>query len=66
MPSIAAMLGRRFWWPVNVPSRPPRAGRRPVTPHEETVDAEATGPLRTAGQRSSIGTNATYERSLRR
>ena len=24
MPSIAAMLGRWFWWPMNVASRPPR------------------------------------------
>jgi RND superfamily putative drug exporter len=24
MPSVAAMLGRWFWWPLNVRSRPPR------------------------------------------
>lgn len=29
MPSVAAMLGRWFWWPLNVPTRPPRTARPP-------------------------------------
>ena len=28
-PSIAALLGRWFWWPLNVRSRPARVGHRP-------------------------------------
>jgi RND superfamily putative drug exporter len=31
-PSIAALLGRWFWWPIRVRSRPPRVPRRPVEP----------------------------------
>lgn len=31
-PSIAALLGRWFWWPIRVRSRPPRAVSRPVAP----------------------------------
>src|SRR5580693_4822685 len=31
MPSIAALLGRWFWWPMNVPSRPPRIRRQTAT-----------------------------------
>jgi RND superfamily putative drug exporter len=59
MPSIAAMLGRWFWWPMNVASRPPRI--RPAAPvAPEPADADATGPLATAGNA------ARYERSLRR
>ncbi|RFZ45900.1 Membrane transport protein mmpL8 [Mycobacterium marinum] len=31
-PSIAALLGRWFWWPLNIRSRPPRLTRqRPLT-----------------------------------
>src|SRR6202042_2878640 len=57
MPSIAAMLGRWFWWPMNVASRPPRI-RRPTTP--APADADATGPLTTPGDA------ARYERALHR
>jgi RND superfamily putative drug exporter len=32
MPSVAAMLGRWFWWPLNVRSRPPRTKPQPVSP----------------------------------
>jgi RND superfamily putative drug exporter len=32
MPSVAAMLGRWFWWPLNVRSRPPRSTPQPVPP----------------------------------
>ncbi|OBG40023.1 RND family transporter [Mycobacterium sp. E3198] len=31
-PSIAALLGRWFWWPIRVRSRPPRPVSRPVAP----------------------------------
>ena len=30
MPSVAAMLGRWFWWPLNVRSRPARVTQQPV------------------------------------
>jgi RND superfamily putative drug exporter len=33
MPSAAALLGRWFWWPMRVRTRPPRA-RHPVAPAE--------------------------------
>ncbi|WP_292974949.1 RND family transporter [Mycobacterium sp.] len=56
MPSIATLLGRWFWWPMNVASRPPRIRRRPVT----SDDPDATGPL-PAG-----GTHAAYEGAVRR
>jgi RND superfamily putative drug exporter len=56
MPSIATMLGRWFWWPMNVASRPPRIRQRPAAP-APTDDADATGPLTTAGR---------YERASRR
>jgi RND superfamily putative drug exporter len=32
MPSVAALLGRWFWWPLNVRSRPPRIKPQPVSP----------------------------------
>jgi putative drug exporter of the RND superfamily len=32
MPSVAAMLGRWFWWPLNVRSHPPRIKPQPVSP----------------------------------
>jgi RND superfamily putative drug exporter len=69
MPSIAAMLGRWFWWPMNVASRPPRIPRRSAAPApvgRPPEDADATGPLPTPGHRSAHGTNALYERALRR
>ena len=31
MPSVAAMLGRWFWWPLNVRSRPARVRQKPVS-----------------------------------
>jgi RND superfamily putative drug exporter len=55
MPSIAAMLGRWFWWPTNVQSRPPRIRRRAAVPepaHEEQADTDVTGPLATIGHGS--------------
>jgi RND superfamily putative drug exporter len=42
MPSAAALLGRWFWWPVNVRSRPLRAERRAgpdgFSPEDSSVD----------------------------
>jgi len=32
-PAIAALLGRWFWWPMRVRSRPPRIPAQPVEPH---------------------------------
>ncbi|WP_434084839.1 RND family transporter [Mycobacterium malmoense] len=32
-PSIAALLGRWFWWPMRVRSRPARVPAQPVEPH---------------------------------
>jgi RND superfamily putative drug exporter len=52
MPSIAAMLGRWFWWPTNVQSRPPRTRRQPAAPEpmrEQQTEAAVTAPLTTAG-----------------
>ena len=34
-PSIAALLGRWFWWPMRVRSRPPRTPAAPVEPHPD-------------------------------
>jgi RND superfamily putative drug exporter len=34
-PSIAALLGRWFWWPLRVRSRPPRPQAAPVAPHPD-------------------------------
>ncbi|CAM4312970.1 Membrane transport protein mmpL8 [Mycobacterium basiliense] len=43
-PSIAALLGRWFWWPIRVRSRP---GRAPVTPaHTGTADLALAGRSR--------------------
>ncbi len=59
MPSIAAMLGRWFWWPMNVPARPPRTGRRPVAPApRQPAGSDVTAPLATYGLE--------HERSLHR
>ena len=33
-PSIAALLGRWFWWPMRVRSRPARVSSQPVEPHQ--------------------------------
>jgi RND superfamily putative drug exporter len=44
MPSVAALLGRWFWWPMNVYRRPARVGAQPVAREigsevpEETAD----------------------------
>jgi RND superfamily putative drug exporter len=34
-PSIAALLGRWFWWPMRVRSRPPRPAAAPVEPEPD-------------------------------
>jgi RND superfamily putative drug exporter len=55
MPSIAAMLGRWFWWPMNVASRPPRIRHRPAPVSGEPADVDPTGPLSTGGDASGRG-----------
>jgi RND superfamily putative drug exporter len=55
MPSIAAMLGRWFWWPTNVQSRPPRTRRRAAVPEpaaRERAGTDVTAPLATVGHGS--------------
>jgi len=50
MPSIAAMLGRWFWWPLNVASRPPRTGQRPGSAEPgHPAEAAVTAPLTADG-----------------
>ncbi len=72
-PSIAALLGRWFWWPMNVPSRPPRVRTRRGSSnpaHVDQADTAVTGPLRTAGNGAapgngtSNGNGATYRHAL--
>jgi putative drug exporter of the RND superfamily len=58
MPSIAAMLGRWFWWPMNVPSRPPRIRRQSDTvdtAHEQPAESDVTAPLATVGNGTAYG-----------
>jgi putative drug exporter of the RND superfamily len=53
-PSIAALLGRWFWWPLNVRSRPARTSQRPGPPdpgHENLAETDVTAPLMAAGHR---------------
>ena len=46
MPSIAALLGRWFWWPMNVATRPPRyRPRSAASTGTGRTDADATGPV---------------------
>ena len=42
MPSAAALLGRWFWWPTNVRSRPPRARHRAAPGERADGDAVTT------------------------
>jgi RND superfamily putative drug exporter len=59
MPSAAALLGRWFWWPTNVRTRPPRNRHRPVPDRQAggqnagADDAPAAG----AGQTPTNGRN---------
>ena len=39
MPSVAALLGRWFWWPLNVRSRPARVRQQPVSRDHGLGDA---------------------------
>jgi RND superfamily putative drug exporter len=58
MPSIAALLGRWFWWPMNVPSRPPRIRRQSDTvdaAHEQPAETDVTAPLATGGNGTAYG-----------
>jgi RND superfamily putative drug exporter len=63
MPSTAALLGRWFWWPMNVPSRPPRISRQTATAgaaHEQPVQTDVTAPLAT------VGNGTRHKRALHR
>jgi len=42
-PSIAALLGRWFWWPLNVRSRPARGRYRPASSDPERAAAAVNG-----------------------
>jgi len=47
-PSIAALLGRWFWWPMNVRSRPARANGQRLSGDagfEDVAETEVTAPL---------------------
>ena len=47
-PSIAALLGRWFWWPMNVRSRPVRASTQRLSGDagfEDVAETEVTAPL---------------------
>jgi putative drug exporter of the RND superfamily len=47
-PSIAALLGRWFWWPMNVRSRPTRANAQRLSGDagfEDVAETEVTAPL---------------------
>jgi putative drug exporter of the RND superfamily len=41
-PSIAALLGRWFWWPMNVRPRPGRGGDKPLSRHSDFEDVATT------------------------
>jgi putative drug exporter of the RND superfamily len=60
-PSIAALLGRWFWWPMNVASRPPRIRPRPGPRdpgHENLAETDVTAPLMAAGNGVRNGNGA--------
>jgi putative drug exporter of the RND superfamily len=42
MPSVAAMLGRWFWWPLNVRSRPARVRQQPASRDHGVADQART------------------------
>lgn len=42
MPSVAVLLGRWFWWPINVPARPLRHIQRSVSPDRAFQDLMTT------------------------
>jgi RND superfamily putative drug exporter len=42
MPSVAAMLGRWFWWPIRVRTRPPRGRHRTVSPDDRAFEEMVT------------------------
>jgi putative drug exporter of the RND superfamily len=67
-PSIAALLGRWFWWPLNVRSRPARVGQRPAPADLEhaptTTNGHATSE--TNGSSAPGTTGSGLERTLNR
>jgi putative drug exporter of the RND superfamily len=68
-PSIAALLGRWFWWPMNVASRPPRIRQRPGSRdpgHENLAETDVTAPLMSAGNGASNGNGAAHRHAVHR
>ena len=67
-PSIAALLGRWFWWPLNVRSRPARVGHRPAAADLERAVTAMNGRATSVTNGSSApDTNASgLERTLHR
>jgi putative drug exporter of the RND superfamily len=63
-PSVAALLGRWFWWPINVRSRPARIGRRPGSPdpavHNDLAETAVTAPLMAVGNGAAAGNGTAY------
>lgn len=45
MPSVAAMLGRWFWWPLNVRSRPARHRKQPASSPDVGIEDLPTAEL---------------------
>jgi RND superfamily putative drug exporter len=59
MPSVAAMLGRWFWWPLNVRSHPPRIKPQPV-PVPVPVPPTVVPPSRENGHRLEPALHAAH------
>jgi len=70
MPSIATMLGRWFWWPVHVHTRPPRTRPRQAALRPEPVpaqeDSPITAPLMTAEDGATAGYGSMYRHAAHR
>jgi putative drug exporter of the RND superfamily len=62
MPSVAALLGRWFWWPMNVRSRPARPVARPVS-RDGGIEDDATAEIPAAvhGNGAHSGNGALHE-----
>jgi putative drug exporter of the RND superfamily len=60
MPSVAAMLGRWFWWPLNVRSRPARHRQRPPSADFDLGDRPTTELPASSLERSTARGAAPY------
>jgi RND superfamily putative drug exporter len=58
MPSVAALLGRWFWWPTNVYRRPALAGAQPGSRDIDFQDAEETADTAPVAHGNGNGKNA--------